>query len=204
MSGSFSNFFIDLLTFREENYGRKKALLCDGGLNSTFSLYFLIFSSTNALSDGIGFLAVSSDSQLCDLSSGFCSLIASCRYLSRRSKGILIKIFFLDYVDFLRWGLITSFCLYCFNSFVVRSRSYFNFLITECKWVIVSFSLSSSSRDWALTLIFLALSANFKDDTVSWINLSDDEQLTIIEVRKLPVRESLSSLVSLEFLKGMC
>ena len=36
------------------------------------------------------------------------------------------------------------------------------------------------------------------------MNFSDDEQFTMIEVRKLPVRESLRSLVSLEFLKGIC
>jgi len=152
----------------------------------------------------MGFLAVSSDSQLCDLSSGLCYLMASWRYLSKRSNGILINIFFLDPEDFLRWGLITSFCLYRFSSFVVRSRSYFNFLITECKWLIVYFYLSYSSRDWTLTLTFLALSANFNEDTVSWRNFYEDEQLTMIEVRKLPESESLSNLVNLEFRKGMC
>ena len=163
-----------------------------------------MFSSTNALSDGIGFLAVSSDSQLWLFSSGFCSWITSCRYLSKRSKGILINIFFLDSVDFLRWGLIISFYLYLLSSLVVRSRSCFNFLITECNWLIVSFSLSSSSRDSTLTFTFFALSANFNDDTVSWIKLSDAEQFTMIDVRKLPVKESFSSLVNFEFLKGIC
>lgn len=64
-SGLLSRGRIDLLTFKEENYGRKKVLT--GHFNSPKSLYLLIFSSTWARSEGIGFLAVISDSQLCDL-----------------------------------------------------------------------------------------------------------------------------------------
>lgn len=53
-------------------------------------------------------------------------------------------------------------------------------------------------------LIFLALSANFKDESVSSWEVGSAEQLIIIDVLNFPDRESLSILVSLESLKGMC
>ncbi len=49
----------------------------------------------------------------------------------------------------------------------------------------------------------MALSANFKEDILySYVPISE-EQLTIIEVLNFPDKESLSSLVSLESLKGI-
>jgi len=49
----------------------------------------------------------------------------------------------------------------------------------------------------------LARSANFKEDILySYVPISE-EQLTIIEVLNFPDKESLSSLVSLESLKGI-
>jgi hypothetical protein len=52
-------------------------------------------------------------------------------------------------------------------------------------------------------LIFFALYANLRDEIVSFINCYDEEQFTIIEVKKLPVKESFSNLVSFESLNGI-
>ena len=56
----------------------------------------------------------------------------------------------------------------------------------------------------AFNFTFFALYANLREDVVSLIEVELLEQLTMIEVRKLPVNESFKILVSLESLKGMC
>ena len=64
--------------------------------------------------------------------------------------------------------------------------------------------MSSSSKLVTFTFIFLALSANFNEEMVSFRKDYDEEQFTIIEVKKFPTKESFSNLVSLESRKGIC
>lgn len=63
--------------------------------------------------------------------------------------------------------------------------------------------MSSSYKLITFTFIFLALSANFNEETVSLRKSSDEEQLTMIDVKKFPTKESFNSLVSFESLKGI-
>lgn len=63
--------------------------------------------------------------------------------------------------------------------------------------------MSSSYKLVTFTLIFLALSANFNEEIVSLRKDYDEEQFTMIEVKKFPTKESFSNLVSLESRKGI-
>ena len=66
------------------------------------------------------------------------------------------------------------------------------------------FSLFLDAAFEMVILTFLVRSANFSDDMLSSFVPSSVEQFTITDVLKRPVRESLSSLVNFESLKGMC
>ena len=69
---------------------------------------------------------------------------------------------------------------------------------------MVYFSFYFYNKLYTFTLIFFALSANFNEETVYEKKFLEKEQFMMMEVRKLPVRESLRSRVILESLKGIC